>query len=91
MTLAHSDEPYMQKCGNRCKPQFYEQEHESKMRLLKTHSHISERRGNEADKVREQKRERKEGLTVRDWKKSPTKVIAMPPATGGGDEMSMEK
>ena len=38
--------------GNSWKPRFHELEHESKMRLLKTHSHTSERQGNEAGKVR---------------------------------------
>ena len=36
-------------------------EHESKMLLLKTHSHTSERQSSEAGKARQQ-RERKEGL-----------------------------
>ena len=39
---------------------FHELEHESKMRLLKIYSHISERRGYEADKKRQEKRETKE-------------------------------
>ena len=69
---------------NSWKPRFHEIEHESKMRLLKTHSHTSEWRGNEADRVRITTREMKEGLTVSDWKKSSTKGIAMPPETGGG-------
>ena len=34
--------------GNAWKPRFHELEHESNMRLLKTHSHSSERRGYEA-------------------------------------------
>ena len=51
------------------------------MMLLKTHFHTSERRGNEAGKARQKKR--KEGVTVSDWNKSSTKVIAMPPTTGG--------
>ena len=39
---------------------FHELEHDSKMRLLKTHSHTSERRDYEADKKRQEKTERKE-------------------------------
>ena len=34
---------------------FHELEHESQMRLLKTHSHTSERRGYKADKKRQEK------------------------------------
>ena len=44
--------------GNSWKPRFHELEHESMMRLLETHSHTSERQGNEAGKVRK-KNERK--------------------------------
>ena len=55
------------------------------MRLLKTHSHTSERQGNEAGKVR-QKIERKEGLAVRGRNSSSTKVIVMLPATWVGRE-----
>ena len=39
---------------------FDELEHESEMRLLKTHSHTTERRGYEAGKKRQEKRKRKE-------------------------------
>ena len=62
ITLAHSDEPhvYAEIWESSWKPRFHELEHESKMRLLKTHSHTSERRGYEADKERQVKRERKE-------------------------------
>ena len=35
----------------------HELEHVPKMRLLKTHTHTSERRGYEADKERQEKRE----------------------------------
>ena len=50
----------MQKYGNFMETRFRELEHESNMRFLKTHSHTSERRGYEADKERQEKRERKE-------------------------------
>ena len=45
MPLAYSDEWYMQMRGKFMETRFHELEHESKMRLLKTHSHTSERRG----------------------------------------------
>lgn len=41
--------------GNSWKPRFYELGHESKMRLLKTHSHTSGRRGYEANKESQEK------------------------------------
>jgi hypothetical protein len=42
--------------GNSGKPRFHELEHESKMRLLKTHSHTSERIGYAADKRKKKTR-----------------------------------
>ena len=57
--LAHSDDPYMQKCGKYVETRFHEVEHDSKMRLLKTHSHTSERRDYEANKERQEQKERK--------------------------------
>ena len=61
ITLAHSDEPYMHKYNKFGEtPIPRTREHESKMRVLKTHSHTSERRDYEADKERQEKRERKE-------------------------------
>ena len=47
------------------KTRFHELKHEPKIRLLKTHSHTSERRGCEADKKRQEKRG-KGGLSVRE-------------------------
>ena len=42
LTLAHPDEPHTYKnMGDPGKLRFYELDHESKMRLLKTHSHTS--------------------------------------------------
>ena len=52
ITLAHSDQTNMQKYGKLMEPRFHELKHESKMRLLKIHSHTSERRNYEADKER---------------------------------------
>ena len=66
MKLAHKkkclhntgpDEPYMEKYGKFVETRFHELEHESKMRLLKTHSHTSERRDYEADKELQEKKE----------------------------------
>ena len=49
----------MQKYGQIMEVRFHELEHEAKMRLLKTHSHTSERRDYEADKERQDQGERK--------------------------------
>ena len=59
ITLAHSDEPSI-KYGKFVETRFYEPEHKSKMWLLKTHSHTSERRGYGADQKRQEKKERSE-------------------------------
>ena len=50
----------MQKNEKFVETRFPELEHVSKVRLLKNHSHTSERRGYEADKERQVTRERKE-------------------------------
>ena len=47
---------------NSWKPRSHELENESKIRLLETHSHTSERRGNEADKVRKKIKEGRPSL-----------------------------
>ena len=81
--------------GSSWKTRFHELliEHESKMRLLKTHAHTSEQRGSEAGKVR-QKRERKKGRPkpqgvgrIRPRKSSSPSH----PQRGEGEEVSMEK
>ena len=47
----------MQKYGKLVETRFHELEHESKMWLLNTYFHTSERRGYEADKKRQEKSE----------------------------------
>ena len=61
------------------KPRFHELEHEWKMRLLKTHSHTSERQGYEADKGTP-KDEIKEEKTYPQGQinKPSTKAVAIP-------------
>ena len=51
---------YIQKYGKIVETRLHELYIESKMQLLKTHSHASERRGYDADKEHQEKRERKE-------------------------------
>ena len=48
ITLANPNQPHMQKNGKFGKSRFHQLGNESKMRLLKTHSHNSERLGYEA-------------------------------------------
>ena len=73
---------------NSWKPLFHELEHASKLRLLKTHFHTSDRQGNEAGKAL---KKWKEDLALRSRKKSTTKAIVMAPATGGGSEEDERK
>ena len=47
--IAYSDELYLQKYVKFVGTRFHELEHESMMRLLKTHSHTFEQRGYEAE------------------------------------------
>ena len=77
----------MQKYGKLMETRLYELEHESKMRLLKTHPHTSERQGYEADKARQQKREAKEAYPQGTRKTSTTKTTAISPARGCGTRM----
>ena len=53
----------MQKYGQFVATRFDKLEHESKLWLLKTHSHTSEWRGYEANKKRQEKRGRKEAYS----------------------------
>ena len=48
ITLAHPDEPYMQKCEDSGKHRFHGLEHDSKIRLFTTYSHTSTLRGDSA-------------------------------------------
>ena len=89
ITLAHSDEPYRQNYGNSWKPPFHEREHESKIRLLKTPSHTSERQGSEAGKARKNMKGRPNLKRCR--KRSSRRTIATSPAMGGRRARCMEK
>ena len=74
ITLAHSDEPYIyaeitKRYGKFVKTRFHELEHESKMRLLNSHSYTVERRGYKADKERQEKRAGNEAYICKAQKK----------------------
>ena len=55
---------YAEKYGKFVETRFHELERESKMWLFKTHPQTSERRGYEADKARQEKREWKDRENV---------------------------
>ena len=73
----------MPKIGEFTETRFHEVDHESKMRLLKTHSHTSGQQGSEAEKERQETRKERGSASKAKGKKS-TKTTAMPPARGGG-------
>ena len=90
ITLAHSDEPYRQKYGKFVGTRFHKLEHESKMRLLKTQSHTSGRRGYEAGEKRREKREIKEAYQQRTGK-TLKKITAISPERGDGGKNCRRK
>ena len=70
------------------KLRFYELGHESKMRLLKTHSHTSNRLATEPG-TREEK-QLKETQTLQQGKGHPSKTCRVPPVWRGGAEKALE-
>ena len=70
------------------KLRFYELDHESKMRLLKTHSHTSNGLAMEPG-TREVKRLKKP-QTLEQRQKPPTKNCRVPPVWRGGSEKALE-
>ena len=70
--------------GDSGKLRFYELDHESKMRLLKTHSHTSNRLAMEPG-TREEK-QLKETQTLPQGKNHPSKTCRMPPVWRVGKE-----
>ena len=74
--------------GDSGKLRFYELDHESKMRLLKTHSHTSNRLAMEPG-TREEK-QLKETQTLQQGKRYPSKTWRVPPVWRGGAEKALE-
>ena len=74
--------------GDSGKLRFYELDHESKMRLLKTHSHNSNRMAMEPG-TREEK-QLKETQTLQQGKSRPSKTCRVPPVWRGGAEKALE-
>ena len=74
--------------GDSGKLRFYELDHESKMRLLKTHSHTSNRLAMEPG-TREEKQE-KGTQTLQQGNSRPSKTCRMPPVRRGGAEKALE-
>ena len=78
----------MQKDGRFGKLRFYELDHESKMRLLKTHSHNSNGLAMEPE-TREEK-QLKETQTLQQGKSHPSKTCRVPPVWRVGAEKALE-
>ena len=78
----------MQKHGRFGKLRLYELDHESKMRLLKTHSHTSNGLAMEPG-TREEK-QLKETQTLQQGKRHPSKTCRVPPVWRGGAEKALE-
>ena len=77
----------MQKNGKLGKLRFYEPDHESKMRLLKTHSHNSNRLAMEPE-TREEK-QLKETRTLRQGKRKPIKNLPRAAGVAGGAQNAL--
>ena len=74
--------------GDSGKLLFYELDHEPKMRLLKTHSHTSNRLAMEPG-TREEK-QLKKTQTLQRGKRHPSKTCRVPPVWRGGAEKAQE-
>ena len=74
--------------GDSGKVRFYELDHESKMRLLKTHSHTSNGLAMEPG-TREEK-QLKETQTPQQGKSHPSKTCRVPPVWRGGAKKALE-
>ena len=74
--------------GDSGKLRFYELDHESKMRLLKSHSHTSNRLAMEPG-TREEK-QLKETQTLQQGKSHPSKPCRVPPVWRGEAEKAIE-
>ena len=74
--------------GDSGKLRFYKLDHESKMRLLKTHSHTSNGLAMEPG-TREEK-QLKETQTLQQGKSYPSKTCRVPPVWRGGAEKALE-
>ena len=74
--------------GGSGKLRFYELDHESKMRLLKTHSHTSNGLAMEPGTRRE--KQLKETQTLQQGKRHPSNTCRVPPVWRGGAEKALE-
>ena len=74
--------------GDSGKLRFYELDHESKMRLMETHSHTSNRLAMEPG-TREEK-QLKETQILQQGKSHPSKTCRVPPVWRGGAEKALE-
>ena len=74
--------------GDSGKFRFYNLDHESKMRLLKTHTHTSNRLAMEPGT--QEKKQLKETQTLQQGKSHPSKTCRVPPVWRGGTEKARE-
>ena len=74
--------------GDSGKLRFYELDHESKMRLLKTHSHTSN--GLAIEPGTRDEKQLKETQTLKQRKSHPSNTCRMPPVWRGGAEKALE-
>ena len=70
--------------GDSGKLRFYELDHESKMRLLKTHSHTSTSNGLAMEPGAREEKQLKETQTLQQGKSHPSKPAAYRGCSGGG-------
>ena len=75
--------------GDSGKLQFYELDHEPEMRLLKTHSHTSNRLAMEPGK--REKKQLKETQTLQQGKIHPSKTCRVSPVWRGGAEKALRQ
>ena len=75
--------------GNSGKLRFYELDHESKMRLLKNHSHVSN--GLAMEPGTHEEKQLKETWTLQQGKSHPSTTCRVPPVLRGGAEKALRQ
>ena len=88
ISLTHRDEPCTQNMDDWGKHRFHELEHESKMRLLHTHSHTSTLQGHEA--LRDTRRGKGKEPFPCGVRKTPDTEATPHPQRGGGGNVRLE-
>lgn len=81
----------MQKYGKLMNTQFHKLDHESKMRLRKTHPHTSEQRGNEVEKKHQEKEKERRSTRTGQKKRHKENNFHITGRPGGGAKTSRRK